>query len=169
MSWRPYPTFVPICGAGRKQSKPTIPTPGVALTDPRKRHECQRRRKGNCRSPVRMSSSVLVIGNFLSSSVGTRGVCEDLSVRLRELGWSVLTASSRRHRLARMWDMVATTWRLRRRYHVAQVDVFSGPAFLWAEAVCWTLRRAGKPYVLTLHGGHLPKYAERWPRRGRRS
>ena len=115
-----------------------------------------------------MSSSVLVIGNFLSSSVGTRGVCEDLSVRLRELGWSVLTASSRRHRLARLWDMVATTWRLRRRYHVAQVDVFSGPAFLWAEAVCFTLRRAGKPYVLTLHGGSLPDYAERWPGRVRR-
>src|ERR1035437_8232036 len=67
MSWRPYPTIVPICGAGRKQSKPTIPTPGVALTDPRKRHECQRRRKGNCRSPVRMSSSRL-LGRWLTSS-----------------------------------------------------------------------------------------------------
>jgi len=46
--------------------------------------------------------------------------------------------------------------------------VFSGQAFLWAEAVCWTLRRAGKPYVLTLHGGYLPDYAERWPTRVRR-
>jgi len=79
----------------------------------------------------------------------------------------VLTASSRRPRLARLLDMLATTWRQRRSYEVAQVDVFSGPAFFWAEAVCWTLRRADKPYVLTLHGGNLPAFAGRWPRRVR--
>jgi len=64
--------------------------------------------------------------------------------------------------------MLTTTWRRRQQYHVAQVDVFSGSAFLWAEAVCWTLRKARKPYVLTLHGGYLPAYAQRWPRRVRR-
>lgn len=61
-----------------------------------------------------------------------------------------------------------TCWTLRHRYDVAQVDVFSGPAFAWAEAACWTLRRAGKPYVLTLHGGNLPAFLRRWPRRGHR-
>jgi glycosyltransferase involved in cell wall biosynthesis len=114
-----------------------------------------------------MSTSVLVIGNFLSSSVGTRGVCEDLAAKLRGSGWFVLTASSRLPRLARLLDMLATAWQQRRRYQVAQVDVFSGPAFFWAEAVCWTLRKARKPYVLTLHGGNLPAFAERWPRRVR--
>ena len=95
-----------------------------------------------------MSTSVLVIGNFLSSHVGTRAVCEDLAAQLRELGWPVLTASSRRPRLARLLDMLATTWRQRRSYEVAQVDVFSGPAFFWAEAVCWTLRREiGRAHV----------------------
>jgi len=115
-----------------------------------------------------MGASVLVIGNFLSSSVGTRGVCEDLAAQLRGSGWFVLTASSRRPRLARLLDMLATAWQQRRRYQVAQVDVFSGPAFFWAEAVCWTLRKARKPYVLTLHGGNLPAFAGRWPRRVRR-
>jgi glycosyltransferase involved in cell wall biosynthesis len=59
--------------------------------------------------------------------------------------------------------MVRTTWQRRHEYAVAQVDVFSGPAFIWAEAVCRTLRLAGKPYVLTLHGGSLPEFAEHWP------
>src|SRR5262249_3618839 len=53
-------------------------------------------------------------------------------------------------------------------YAAAQVDVYSSAAFLWAEAACWTLRRARKPYVLTLHGGNLPAFARRHPRRVRR-
>lgn len=115
-----------------------------------------------------MPASVLVIGNFLSTSLGTRSVCEDLALRLRESGWLVLTASAHRRRWPRLLDMLATAWRQRRRYEVAQVDVFSGHAFFWAEAVCWTLRRADKPYVLSLHGGYLPDYAARWPQRVRR-
>jgi glycosyltransferase involved in cell wall biosynthesis len=63
--------------------------------------------------------------------------------------------------------MLTTTWSRRRDYTVAQVDVFSGASFLWAESVCFLLRRAGKPYVLTLHGGGLPKFMARWPRRAR--
>jgi glycosyltransferase involved in cell wall biosynthesis len=109
--------------------------------------------------------TVLLIGNFLSASVGNRGVCEELADRLRGAGWTVLTASSRRGRGARLADMVGTIWSRRREYDAAHLDVYSGPAFVWAEAAAWTLRRAGKPYALTLHGGALPEFARRWPRR----
>jgi len=34
---------------------------------------------------------------------------------------------------------------------VAAIDVYSGNAFAWAEAVCWMLREVHKPYVLMLH------------------
>ena len=113
--------------------------------------------------------SVLVVGNFLSgNTVGTRGICEDLAERLVASGWLVLSTSRQRRRLVRIGDMVRTTWARRRQYDVAQVDVYSGNAFAWAEAVCWTLRRARKPYVLTLRGGDLPGLAGRWPRRMRR-
>jgi glycosyltransferase involved in cell wall biosynthesis len=64
--------------------------------------------------------------------------------------------------------MVATVFVQRHNYQVAQVDVYSGPAFLWAEVVCWTLRRVGKPYILTLRGGNLPAFALRWSGRVRR-
>lgn len=111
---------------------------------------------------------VLLVGNFLSASGGSRGVCEDLAIRLATAGWDVIATSSRPARLPRLLDMAHTVWRRRHDYDVAHVDVYSGPAFLWAEVVAWTLRRAGKPYVLTLHGGNLPAFARRWPGRVRR-
>lgn len=103
---------------------------------------------------------LLLVGNFLSGSIGTRGVCEDLEVALKTAGWPVLTTSSRPSRFARLLDFLLTVWWQRHRYSVAQVDVYSGLAFVWAELVCWALRMTKKPYVLTLHGGNLPVFAE---------
>jgi glycosyltransferase involved in cell wall biosynthesis len=110
----------------------------------------------------------LLVGNFLSSSGGSRGVCEDLAERLQAAGLDVISTSDKPARFSRLLDMLTTVWRRRREYDVAQVDVYSGPSFLWAEAVAWSLRRADKPYILTLHGGNLPDFARRWPGRVRR-
>ncbi len=115
-----------------------------------------------------MKKPVLLVGNFLSSTSGNYNVCEDLAARLTRLGWPVITTSQKQDRLSRFGDMIATTWRRRDEYAVAQIDVYSGLAFLWAEATCWVLRRARKPYILTLHGGNLPAFAKRWPSRVRR-
>ena len=112
--------------------------------------------------------SILIVGNFLSSSLGTRSVCEDFAERLKSSGWLVITTSSKKGRVARITDMISTTWQKRNQYEFAQVDVYSGNAFFWAEAVCWTLRQAGKPYVLTLHGGNLPEFSKKRPQRVRR-
>ncbi len=105
------------------------------------------------------ASRVLIVGNFLSGHGNSRGVCEDLALRLRECGWTVLTTSSRRGRWARLADMLATAWLRRDDYDVAQVDVYSGPAFRWAEGVCQLFQRLGKPYILSLHGGALPEFS----------
>lgn len=110
---------------------------------------------------------VLLVGNFLSSILGNRSVCEDLAPRLIMDQWPVLTTSERRYRLHRLFDMVSTAWHKRDHYTVAHVDVFSGPAFIWAEAVCQALRWAKKPYILTLRGGNLPEFARISPRRVR--
>jgi glycosyltransferase involved in cell wall biosynthesis len=114
----------------------------------------------------RIIPRVLIVGNFLSATRGfSRGVCEDLAVRLQEYGHVVLTTSHRRSRLNRLVDMLRTVWKQHPHFDVAQVDVFSGPAFIWAEAVCGLLKLLRKPFVLTLHGGNLPVFADRWPRR----
>jgi glycosyltransferase involved in cell wall biosynthesis len=111
--------------------------------------------------------TVLLVGNFLSSTSGIRFVCEDLAEKLATSGWSVISASNRPNRLSRLYDMSRTAWRERHRYSVAHVEVYSGPAFLWAEMVCRVLRYARKPFVLTLHGGNLPLFAQHWPTRVR--
>lgn len=116
-----------------------------------------------------LNKKVLLVGNFLSNSQVNlscpSAVCEQLATRLSDNGWNVITTSDRGNRYTRLLHMVATTWRQRHRYSISQVDVFSGPSFYWAEAVCWALRQAGKPYILALRGGNLPAFARRWPRR----
>jgi glycosyltransferase involved in cell wall biosynthesis len=115
-----------------------------------------------------MRPGVLFVGNFLSKRGLNRSYIEDLSDRIEARGWPVLRTSNRLPRVARMLDMLRSVWEWRAQYAVAQVDVFSGPSFAWAEAVCVALRALGKPYVLTLHGGNLPLFARSWPRRTRR-
>jgi glycosyltransferase involved in cell wall biosynthesis len=111
-------------------------------------------------------SAVLIVGTFLSpNGLGGRSVCEDLAEQLTSAGWDVTTTSSESQRLWRLMDMLRTAWAHRRRYEIAQVDVYSGRAFVWAETVCAVLRRARKPYVLTLHSGNLPLFARQWTRR----
>lgn len=111
---------------------------------------------------------VLLVGNFLSAITGTRGVCEDLAVALKAAGWEIMTTSSRPGRVGRLADFLLTVWRERGQYQVAQVDVYSGPSFLWAEWVCQALRIARKPYILTLHGGNLPAFSQLHGKRVRR-
>ncbi len=113
---------------------------------------------------TRAPRGVLIAGNFLSRGGGNRGVCEDLAERLDGLGWPVVTTSQHTGRLARVADILHTAWSKRADYEVAQIDLFSGPAFFWALALGWLLGRLRKPYILTLHGGNLPGFSSRWPR-----
>ena len=111
---------------------------------------------------------ILLVGKFLSGSVGNRGVCEDPCGCSRD--FRLVSA----HDLISPWssctdirlssDCLATTPHL----YLAHVDVYSGLAFVWAELVCWALRMLKKPYVLTLHGGNLPVFARRSDQRVRR-
>ncbi len=112
--------------------------------------------------------SILVVGNFLTREGGTTQVCEELSQRLRQAGHVVTTTSGRKCRIARLGEMLYTSWRYRSSYDVAQIAVFSGASFIWAEAVCNLLKAIRCPFVLTLHGGGLPEFARKANRRVRR-
>ncbi len=113
-------------------------------------------------------TATLILGNHLSGHGDTPKVCEELAARLRAAGWPVLTASHRRRSLARLIEMSAAPALRRRDYAVAQIDVYSGRAFLWAEAAAAALTLSAKPFVVTLHGGALPEFFLRHPRRVRR-
>ena len=115
-----------------------------------------------------MKYSVMIVDNCLSSVTGVRAVAEDLAERLSAVGWPVLLTSRKAGRLSRFFDMLLSAWKWRGKYDVANVVVYSGLAFIWAEAVCWLLRRLRKPYILTLQGGNLPGFADKWPGRASR-
>jgi glycosyltransferase involved in cell wall biosynthesis len=111
---------------------------------------------------------LLMVGNFLPSYVSSPPVGEELAVRLRQHGWDIIVTSRKLGKWARVLDMGRTTWQRRRDYDLATVDVFSGAAFRWAELTCRLLQKANKPYVLTLHGGNLPEFAQKQEQRVRK-
>jgi glycosyltransferase involved in cell wall biosynthesis len=110
---------------------------------------------------------LLVVGSFPGPAPLERYPSGDLAGRLQTRGWRVVATSRGESRLSRPLNMIRAVVRDHRRYDVALVDVFSGPAFLWAEAVVLSLRSLRKPFVLALHGGNLPEFALRWPGRMR--
>lgn len=112
--------------------------------------------------------SLLLVANFLSDKGSSFSVGEELAEHLLLAGYQVITTSRLRSRLLRYLDMVSTVWFRRKDYQSAYVEVYSGLSFFWAESVCWLFNKLGKPYILTLHGGNLPAFAQRHPVRVRR-
>jgi glycosyltransferase involved in cell wall biosynthesis len=105
-----------------------------------------------------------MVGNFLSAA-GRYASSQNLASELRSAGFEVTTTSGMLRRIPRLVDMLKTVITRRHEYDLAHVDVFSGPAFVWAQTVCFALRCLRKPYVLTLRGGNLPAFARSSPRR----
>lgn len=106
-----------------------------------------------------------MVASFLARRDGRWCYAEDLSRRLAAAGLTVRTASSYSFRPLRLADMVGAALGCRGGFDVGLVDVYSGQAFLWAEAAGRTLRARGKPWVAALHGGALPEHARREPER----
>ena len=106
-------------------------------------------------------TTILMIGNYLSSPRHNRNVWHSLAERLPEVGWTVLTTSSKENQLLRLLDMLTTIFRKRHKYIIAQIDVFSGKAFAFAKFSALLLKWIKKPVILTLHGGGLPEFAQK--------
>lgn len=109
--------------------------------------------------------AILMIGNYLDTPKRNQNVWHSLAERLGSLGWSVITSSTYFNQVHRLANMVWTVITKRKQYQVAQIDVFSGKAFIWSEVCLRLLKILRKPVVLTLHGGRLPEFAETHPKR----
>ena len=101
----------------------------------------------------------------MAPATGSRSVAEGLADRLATRGFAATITSKRTSKALRVVDMLWTVWTARRKYDVAHVDVYSGAAFRWAELVARLLRALRKPFVLTLHGGNLPRMLQAEQRR----
>ena len=106
---------------------------------------------------------LLLVGNFLSASGGSRGVSEELAGRLRTAGWTVRTASHRRAKVARIAEMLLAVADREHAGETVHVDIFSGNAFVWGAMSVALARLMRRRLVLTLRGGSLPEFAQRWP------
>lgn len=115
---------------------------------------------GNMKKP-----SILMIGNYLPTPKYNKNVWHYLAERLAANGWDVHTTSSKINKPLRLLDMSWTIIKRRNDFQIAQVDVFSGKAFFWAEFCQLLLRLFKKPLILTLHGGALPDFSKKHPHR----
>lgn len=106
-----------------------------------------------------------MIGNYLSQPRHNRNIWNDLSERLAENAWGVLTTSRQENQFLRLLDMLQTILFRRKQYALAQIDVFSGKAFMFAELCSGLLKWLNKPVLLNLHGGGLLDFAKKHPRR----
>ncbi len=109
--------------------------------------------------------SILMIGNYLTSKGWNVNISHYLAEHLSKAGWKVIKTSSKENQVFRLFDMLITLLRFKNQYQIAQIDVFSGKAFIFAELCTLLLLRLKKPVVLTLHGGGLPEFSVKNPRR----
>ncbi|MFC2150661.1 glycosyltransferase family 4 protein [Calditrichota bacterium] len=108
---------------------------------------------------------LLMVSNLFSAATPGWGVCRELKQRFEAEGHEVLITSTQTSKIFRLLDMTLTPILKHKQFDLAMVDVFSGAAFIWAEFACFALRLVGKPYILTLRGGYLPRHAKRQPKR----
>lgn len=107
--------------------------------------------------------TILMIGNYLPQPRYNKNIWQFLAEHLAGQGWSVITTSSKENKVIRLLDMLLTVWKYRHAYQIAQVDVFSGSAFIFAQSCSWLLKQLKKTVVLTLHGGGLAEFAQAHP------
>jgi glycosyltransferase involved in cell wall biosynthesis len=109
--------------------------------------------------------AVLLAGTFFSERGGSRAPIEDLAQELRQAGYRTICVSRFRSRPLRVADLLSRALLSRSKYDIAVVDLYSGAAFLWGEALSFVFRMLGRPFVISLHGGGLPEFAAGRPRR----
>ncbi len=107
------------------------------------------------------SKSIFWVGNFLPLHRGSPPVSGILSQMLGGQGWKYYSASSFINPFYRYLDIVFSILKQRKKYSIAHIDTFSGKYFFAAETAAGLFKQLNKPYILTLHGGNLPVFAEK--------
>jgi glycosyltransferase involved in cell wall biosynthesis len=113
----------------------------------------------------RSGKRVGVFGPHLGGNEGKVVSQGEILVQLlSDSGHEVIHASARPRRVPRVVDTAAALLR-GPALDVAVISVFSGPGFAIAEMTTALATARGTPVVLVLHGGNLPSFAARHPRR----
>ena len=111
------------------------------------------------------NKQIALFGNFFSWRGYYKSPCETLADYLEGEGYLIIRTSKIITKPLRILDMLYTIVANKNYIGIGIIDVFSGSSFIWAEMVAYSLRVLKKPYILKLHGGNLPEFAKKNPRR----
>jgi glycosyltransferase involved in cell wall biosynthesis len=110
--------------------------------------------------------TILLIGNHFRSKKAIPIFGMNFLIAFKELAGR--QSSPQKSAVASFGSLTWCGRSCRKRYQIAEVDVFSGPSFLWVELSVIILKIIKKPIILTLHGGNLPEFAEKHTKRVQR-
>ena len=102
---------------------------------------------------------IVYIGNKLSRHGSSINFIELLVPRLEDR-YQVLSASSNKSKIARIFSMLLLIWMNRTRCRLVIIDTYSTSAFYYAYYAAKLCDYLSLPYVPVLHGGSLPKRFE---------
>lgn len=77
----------------------------------------------------------------------------------------ITSISSKVNKIARLAEIVETLIKKHRNFDIVIVEVYSGLSFIIAETVSFLCGVFKLPLVMVLHGGSLPEFTEKHPRR----
>lgn len=99
---------------------------------------------------------LLYIGNKLSNHGYTFTSIETLGVFLENAGFHVFYASSKKNKIARMFEMIIKTFKYARKVDYVLIDTYSTKNFWYAFVISQLCRLLRVKYIPKLHGGNLP-------------
>lgn len=107
---------------------------------------------------------LLYIGNKLSVHGFTPTNIETLGPKLEQEGYQLTYASSKKNKLARLWDMCLSIIKNKGEVDAVLIDTYSTSAFYFAYLCVWLCKALGMPYMPILHGGDLPNRIKNNPK-----
>lgn len=107
--------------------------------------------------------NLLYIGNQLSQNGKTVTTIDSLSLLFRHEGFKVFTASKKRNKFLRLFDMLFHVFKYRKQTHYVLIDTYSTFNFYYAYCVSQLCRMLKLKYIPILHGGNLPDRLEQSP------
>lgn len=118
---------------------------------------------------ARARPRLCIVGPLLGGNPGYIRTIGDRWVQLfRSAGYDVVAASHSTNRYVRLVDIVSTVRRVRREADLLWVIVYGGRSFVVEDLASQVGQAAGLPILMSLHGGAMPQFMDRFPRWTRR-
>ncbi|EDP94501.1 glycosyltransferase family 4 protein [Kordia algicida OT-1] len=98
---------------------------------------------------------ILYVGNIVSGHGKTATTIETLGKLLQKEGFNIRLTSNKQNKILRLFDMLWTVFKLRKKLDYVLIDTYSTTNFLYAYYVSKLCIRFKIKYIPILHGGNL--------------